>query len=218
MMQFHRRSLLLALGLFIAISITACGMPSTPTTSTANTQPSASTQTNKAAGTQQKAMGNGTQTSGTQQNGTQNQQSQGQQNMNQNGGQNNGQMQGSNQQPGAIIINTKKATLNGQSVTILTTFNGMALYQSNADPVPNSSCTGACAKTWPPLLSNGSVASTSSVNGTLTVQTTANGKQVTFNGHPLYMYSGDTASGQINGQGAANGWNAVTVQLRRQHW
>ena len=34
--------------------------------------------------------------------------------------------------------------------------------------------------------------------------------QVTYNGHPLYLYSGDTAQGQVNGEGVDGVWFAVT--------
>jgi predicted lipoprotein with Yx(FWY)xxD motif len=40
--------------------------------------------------------------------------------------------------------------------------------------------------------------------------TRPNGKmQVTYNGHPLYRYSGDTKAGQTSGQGIDGKWYAV---------
>ena len=36
--------------------------------------------------------------------------------------------------------------------------------------------------------------------------------QVTYNGHPLYIYGGDMAAGQANGEGFSNLWYAVTTQ------
>ena len=36
--------------------------------------------------------------------------------------------------------------------------------------------------------------------------------QVTYNGHPLYLYSGDKAAGDANGEGVGDIWFAVTVQ------
>jgi predicted lipoprotein with Yx(FWY)xxD motif len=34
-------------------------------------------------------------------------------------------------------------------------------------------------------------------------------KQVTLNGHPLYTYSGDSAAGDVAGQGVGGGWWVV---------
>ena len=33
--------------------------------------------------------------------------------------------------------------------------------------------------------------------------------QVTYNGHPLYLFAGDTAAGQANGQGSGGVWFLV---------
>ena len=33
--------------------------------------------------------------------------------------------------------------------------------------------------------------------------------QVTYNGHPLYTYSGDSAAGQANGEGSGGVWFVV---------
>ncbi len=39
---------------------------------------------------------------------------------------------------------------------------------------------------------------------------TTNSGQVTYDGHPLYYYSGDTKAGLANGQGIGGIWFAVT--------
>src|SRR5437016_12296696 len=49
------------------------------------------------------------------------------------------------------IIKTTSATVNGQSVTILTNAQGMTLYYLKPDTATTSTCTGACASNWPPL-------------------------------------------------------------------
>jgi predicted lipoprotein with Yx(FWY)xxD motif len=138
-----------------------------------------------------------------------------------NSNQNNQNNQGNNQVPPAptnTLISTKQVNLHGQLVTVLTTFTGMTLYERTSDPAPGSNCAGQCAHMWPPLLSNGTVISTAPIGGNLTVHMTANGKQVEYNGHPLYTYSGDTAPGQTNGQGVGNIWQIFPVALQRQHW
>jgi len=115
----------------------------------------------------------------------------------------------------AAIIKTASATVNGQSVTILTNAQGMTLYYLKPDTATNSACTGTCASNWPPLVStsSGSPASANALPGTLTVVTDANGQQVEYNGHPLYRYSGDTAPGQTNGEGIKGVWFVATSTL-----
>src|SRR6516165_7024066 len=55
----------------------------------------------------------------------------------------------------APVIQTASATVNGQSVTILTNAQGMTLYYFKPDTAATSACTGACAGNWPPLLFTG---------------------------------------------------------------
>src|SRR6266568_8812451 len=56
----------------------------------------------------------------------------------------------------AAIIKTTSATVNGQSVTILTNAQGMTLYYFKPDTAVTSACTGGCAHIWPPLILTGS--------------------------------------------------------------
>src|SRR5262249_21920189 len=66
-----------------------------------------------------------------------------------------------------------------------------------------SACSGACASLWPPVTTGGSPTASGSAKasdlGTITRSDGA--KQVTYDGHPLYYYAGDSSSGQTNGQG-----------------
>ena len=112
------------------------------------------------------------------------------------------------------MIKTATATITGKSVTILTNAQGMTLYYRTVDS-SSSVCSGGCASAWPPMLVTGSAtpSSATSLPGQLSVSTNANGKQVEYNGHPLYTYSGDSAPGQTNGQGFGGVWFAVTTDL-----
>ena len=208
-----RRSLLLVLGILFTVFVVACG--GTPNTgrNSSSAHAAMTTQTDKPAYIQtynyqnsnQRVMPNTTQMNNNQTNGNQN----------------NHNNQGNGQMPAAItntLINTKQVNINGQMVSVLTTFNGMTLYERTSDPAPGSNCTGQCAQMWPPVLSSGTVISTAPIRGNLTVHMTGNGKQVEYNGHPLYTYSGDMAPGQTKGQGVGNVWQTISVALQPQHW
>jgi predicted lipoprotein with Yx(FWY)xxD motif len=61
-------------------------------------------------------------------------------------------------------------------------------------------CTGQCATLWPPLtVTAGSQPKVA--KGVKAIGTTSTGNQVTSGGLPLYRYSGDSKSGQANGDG-----------------
>ena len=109
-------------------------------------------------------------------------------------------------------IKTATVTLNGTSTTILTNAQGLTLYYRTTDTA-SSVCSGSCASAWPPLLSTSVPASSTSLPGKLTVQPTANGSQVEYNGHPLYTYSHDSAAGQMNGECVGSIWLVATVDL-----
>jgi predicted lipoprotein with Yx(FWY)xxD motif len=99
--------------------------------------------------------------------------------------------------------------------TALVDGTGRTLYLFEADTGTTSTCTGACAQVWPPVLASGPtgaggaaraalVSSAARPDGTL---------QVTYNGHPLYYFAGDKAPGEAKGQGIHNfggGWYVVT--------
>jgi len=41
----------------------------------------------------------------------------------------------------------------------------------------------------------------------------ANGNQVSYNGHPLYTYGGDSAAGDVKGDGVEGKWFVATPDL-----
>ena len=102
---------------------------------------------------------------------------------------------------------------NGQSATvgfanenvgkILVDSQGRTLYLFERDSGAKSACTGACAVEWPPLRATDKPTVASGANASI-VATSArsDGKpQVTYNGHPLYLFSADQKVGDTNGQG-----------------
>ena len=117
-----------------------------------------------------------------------------------------------------VVIKTTTATVGGKTVTLLTNDKGFTLYYLKADTATQVACSGNCAKIWPPMLQTGSGIPTGpgSLPGTLSAYSTANGNQVEYNGHPLYTYTGDTAPGQITGEGFKGVWFVVTDDLQKQ--
>jgi predicted lipoprotein with Yx(FWY)xxD motif len=111
-------------------------------------------------------------------------------------------------------VKTATATVGGASKTILIDGQGKTLYYFDSDSAAQAACTGSCTQTWPPLLSSsGSVQGPSGLPSSLVVVSDGNGKQVEYNGHPLYTYSGDTAPGQTNGDGVLGKWHVATPSI-----
>ncbi len=86
--------------------------------------------------------------------------------------------------------------------TVLTNAAGKTLYWFAIDTSTMSKCTGTCATYWPPLLGKPTAAAgTSLPKGFGTITRSGGQVQATYDGHPLYTYSGDTAAGMISGNG-----------------
>ena len=102
--------------------------------------------------------------------------------------------------PSTATVGTRHTTLG----TILVDAQGRTLYLFEKDKGKASSCSGACASVWPPLiaatakgvtgrgLSAAKLGSAKRADGTTTV---------TYAGHPLYSYAGDAKARDTNGQG-----------------
>jgi len=85
---------------------------------------------------------------------------------------------------------------------VLATSSGRTLYLFMADHGKKSACYGKCASFWPPLMKSGKVSAAGGVQAKLLGTTKRkNGKlQVTYKGHPLYLFSLDKGAGQVKGQ------------------
>lgn len=84
--------------------------------------------------------------------------------------------------------------------TVVANGKGYTLYSVKGDK-NKVVCTGSCASVWPPFIVTGSMPSASGLSGKLGEIKDPNGKmQLTYDGYPLYAYSGDSAPGQANGQ------------------
>jgi predicted lipoprotein with Yx(FWY)xxD motif len=94
---------------------------------------------------------------------------------------------------------------------ILVDGQGRTLYLFEKDNGTTSACTGACASVWPAATATGTPGAGSGVDGSALA--TAAGQvpdQVTYHGHLLYRYSGDTAPGDVKGVGIPN-WYPVNA-------
>jgi predicted lipoprotein with Yx(FWY)xxD motif len=99
---------------------------------------------------------------------------------------------------------------------ILVNRAGRTLYLFQKDSGSTSACTGACAAAWPPLRSSGRLTAGAGLRGDeLGMSSRSDGKpQVTYNGRPLYLFSGDNKAGDTNGEGSTAfgaGWFALTA-------
>jgi predicted lipoprotein with Yx(FWY)xxD motif len=93
--------------------------------------------------------------------------------------------------------------------SILVDSKGRTLYLFAKDTGTKSACSGGCATAWPPLRASGKpTAGSGATKSLLGTTPRSDGKpQVTYNGHPLYYYQGDSNAGDANGQGV-NGFGA----------
>jgi predicted lipoprotein with Yx(FWY)xxD motif len=86
---------------------------------------------------------------------------------------------------------------------VLVDGKGRTLYLFEADKGTSSKCDGACASAWPPLTSSGKPTAGAGVFASKlgTAKRPDGTTGVTYDGHPLYTYAGDTAPGQTAGEG-----------------
>ena len=98
---------------------------------------------------------------------------------------------------------TTITTRSGPAGTYLANASGRAVYLFAIDSMNKSKCSGGCASLWPPVVAKGKLsASSGAVSSDLGSITRSDGtKQVTYKGHPLYYFSGDSGSGMTKGQG-----------------
>ncbi len=100
---------------------------------------------------------------------------------------------------GIATVGLSKASLG----SILVNSQGRTLYLFTRDSGATSNCSGACAVNWPPLRASGKPTIGSGAKASLVSTTTRSdgAQQLTYNGHPLYLFKGDKSPGDINGQG-----------------
>ena len=96
----------------------------------------------------------------------------------------------------AAKVGVKTMSVGG--TTVLTSSKGLTLYSFAPDSSTKSVCNGACASQWPPVTPT----TTSGVKAPFATIKRSNGAtQLTFHGHPLYTFVGDTSPGKATGNG-----------------
>jgi predicted lipoprotein with Yx(FWY)xxD motif len=101
---------------------------------------------------------------------------------------------------GGTVITTAKSSAG----TVLTSGSGKAVYLWTKDTGDMSNCNGACASAWPPVTTTATATAAGSAKASDigTITRSDGTKQVTYDGHPLYYFAGDSGAGMASGQGS----------------
>jgi predicted lipoprotein with Yx(FWY)xxD motif len=113
---------------------------------------------------------------------------------------------------GAAVIGVHHSSLG----TILVNSSGRTLYEFTRDHAGKNSCAAisGCSQAWPPLKTTGKPVAHSGVKASLlsSINLSGGGKQVTYAGHPLYLYSGDSGpaeTGYVGVKEFGGTWDAI---------
>jgi predicted lipoprotein with Yx(FWY)xxD motif len=92
--------------------------------------------------------------------------------------------------------------------TVLADAEGMTVYLYTPDKGTTSTCYGGCESAWPPVVAEGKPSAGEGATSTAlgTTKRKDGTTQVTYNGHPLYTFTGDTAPGEAVGQEDDGTW------------
>jgi predicted lipoprotein with Yx(FWY)xxD motif len=119
--------------------------------------------------------------------------------------------------PAAHSSRAAKVSLRHTNIgSILVSSSGRTLYEFTKDHSGKSSCASisGCSEVWPSLNTSGRPTAGAGVKASLLsfINLPGGGKQVTYAGHPLYTYSGDSGPGETSYVGAkqfGGSWYAI---------
>ncbi len=100
---------------------------------------------------------------------------------------------------------------------ILATSSGFTIYEFTRDRGDKNSCVklSGCSEVWPSLESSGKPVAGPGVKASLlsTIKLPGGGGQVTYAGHPLYLYSGDSPgdTGYVGVNAFGGNWDAINA-------
>jgi predicted lipoprotein with Yx(FWY)xxD motif len=91
---------------------------------------------------------------------------------------------------------------------VLANSEGMTVYLYTPDTGTTSTCYGGCETEWPPVVAEGKPSAGEGAMSTAlgTTKRKDGTMQVTYEGHPVYLFAGDKAPGEANGQGDDGVW------------
>src|SRR3954469_6606455 len=123
----------------------------------------------------------------------------------------------------AAPSSTATAAANGPALALRSTSlgrvivdaNGRTLYAFGHDLKNKSRCSGACASNWPPALSKSKPKVGAGIKKAKlrVIKRSDGGRQLSYAGHPLYRYVGDSKPGDVTGQGLnffGGVWNVMS--------
>ncbi len=109
---------------------------------------------------------------------------------------------------GALLLaSTFVMSLAASAATTLTARNGMAVYVFDKDAAGTPTCYDDCTKKWPPYLAK---SGETMGEGWATVKRKDGSLQWTYDGKPLYFYSGDKKKGDKTGDGIGGVWHIAS--------
>lgn len=94
--------------------------------------------------------------------------------------------------------------------------SGYTLYYYKLDKqgTNTSVCNSGCAIAWPPFYTPTLKLAPNLTSSSFSTITRMDGnRQITYNGYPLYIFSGDSGPGQLSGQGLGGVWHAAVLNL-----
>lgn len=89
---------------------------------------------------------------------------------------------------------------------VLTNAEGMTLYSFDKDSNGMSACTGQCAVNWPPFMAG---THAKAMDEWTLIKREDGSMQWAYDGKPLYLFIGDKAPGDVNGDGLKGVWHVV---------
>lgn len=100
---------------------------------------------------------------------------------------------------------------------ILVNGQGRTLYLYMKDRGTKSACSRRCAQVWPPATVSGAPTAGPGVAAAklTTTRGASNGRQLVYNGHPLYTLTADVRPGQIKGEGFLGTWYVISAAGKR---
>ena len=118
--------------------------------------------------------------------------------------------------PKGTLVSIHKTALGN----ILADARGHTLYLFEKDKNRMSSCNGACIAYWPAVITGAKPRAGAGARASLlgTTKRSDGRRQVTYAGHPLYTFAGDSKAGQTTGEGLTDfgaAWDAIAPNGRQ---